>query len=96
MSPMIRNESVTGMKFKFNSDYLTCDTCAAGKIVRAPFPKRSHGSSSILEIVHTDLCGPMRTESKGGARYLLTFTDDYSRWTEIYLLHDKSEVAANS
>lgn len=44
--------------------------------------------------MHADLCGLMRTQSQGGARYLLTLTDDYSRWTEIHLLRDKSQVSS--
>jgi hypothetical protein len=36
----------------------------------------------------------MRIESKGGARYFVTFTDDYSRWTQTYLIRKKSEVAS--
>lgn len=34
----------------------------------------------------------MRNESKGKTKYFLTFTDDYSRWTEIHFLRNKSEV----
>lgn len=92
MNLMKQKEAVTGLDFRVDADCPPCDTCAAGKITRAPFPKGSQGTSSLLEVVHTDLCGPMRTESIGGARYLLTFTDDYSRWTEFYLLRNKSEV----
>ena len=42
--------------------------------------------------MHTDLCGPMHIESLGGSRYLLTFTDDYSRYTTVFLLKRKSKV----
>lgn len=88
---MMQKEAVTGLKFKTDV-FSSCDTCAAGKITSTPFPKGSQDTSTLFEIVHTDLCGPMRTESNGGARYLLTFTDNFSRWTEIYLLHRKSEI----
>lgn len=94
MNIMVQKELVTGIDSDLKLDSSLCETCAAGKITRLPFPKQSQRASSLLEIVHTDLCGPMRTTSLGGARYLLTFTDDYSRWTEIYLLRTKSEVAS--
>jgi transposase InsO family protein len=49
-------------------------------------------ASEVLELVHSDVCGPMPVESKGRARYFLTFTDDKSRKTWIYFLHLKSQT----
>jgi len=46
----------------------------------------------ILEIIHSDVCGPMQTITPGGKRYVLTMIDDYSGYTEIFLLAHKSEV----
>lgn len=72
---------------------LQCDTCVRGKMTRLPFPKKSNTSTKeVLELIHTDVCGPMQTVSSGGKRYILTFIDDYSRYTVIYLLKYKSEV----
>jgi hypothetical protein len=42
-----------------------------------------------LEIVHSDVCGPMRTTSLGGARYFVTYIDDFSRNVWVYLLKSK-------
>ena len=50
------------------------DTFPAGKSVRA---------NANLEIVHSDLCGPMQTTSIGGSHYVLTFIDDYTRKTWV-------------
>ena len=51
---------------------------------RQSFPKQcEHRSTELLEIVHSDLCGPMQVESVGGSKYMLTFTDDYSRYTTV-------------
>jgi len=61
-------------------------------MTRAPFPKKSQRSSELLEIIHSDICGPMRVESNGKTRYFITFIDDYSRWCEIRLLKRKDEV----
>ncbi|OWZ24243.1 Rve-domain-containing hypothetical protein [Phytophthora megakarya] len=59
------------------------------------FPERSVSKSSrVLQLVLTDVMGPMRTLSKSGARYVLTFLDDYSRYVVTYFLKNKSEVAA--
>ena len=70
-----------------------CESCVLGKMHRLPYPsKTEHRSKTILELVHTDLCGPMQIDSVGGSRYLLTFIDDFSRYTVVYLLKRKSEV----
>jgi len=46
-----------------------------------------------LDLVHTDLCGPMKVTSIGGAKYILQFIDDSSRWGQVYFLKSKSEVS---
>ena len=45
-------------------------------------------------MVHTNLCGPMQTESIGGSFYFLMFIDDFSRKIWIYFLKHKSETFA--
>ena len=45
-----------------------------------------------LQLVHSDVCGPMPTESLGKKRYFVSFTDDYSRCSQVYLMKQKSEV----
>ena len=65
-----------------------CEICLKGKMQRIPFPKQSERkTNAVMDIVHTDICGPMRNATLGGKRYLLTFIDDYSRYTVIYMLH---------
>lgn len=70
----------------------TCEVCSKAKITALSFGKKSHRSGQLLDIIHVDVCGPMRNESKGKARYFLTLTDDYSRWTEVRFLRKKSKV----
>lgn len=60
---------------------------------RFKFPHKSENrAKSILDLVHSDVCGPMQTMSPSGKRYILTFIDDYSKYAVIYLLAHKSEV----
>jgi len=71
----------------------TCENCIQGKMSRKPFPNvSSRKSKNILEIIHSDVCGPMQTTTPGGKRYVLTMIDDYSSYTQIFLLAHKSEV----
>lgn len=45
-----------------------------------------------LSLIYTDLCGPLSTPSSSGSRYILTLTDDFSRFTWIYFLKHKSDT----
>ena len=83
---------MTGIQANPLDEFFTCDACTAGKITALPFPKKAERASAPLERVHTDLFGPTRTATLGGAKYMLTFTDDYTRWTETYLIREKSDV----
>ena len=46
----------------------------------------------LLELVHSDLCGPMKTKTLGGALYFVTFIDDCSRKLWVYVLKTKDQV----
>lgn len=84
---------VQGMDVRTCAHVLTCEVCKKGKMSRKHFPKKSQSKTQdILDLVHTDLCGPMRTVTPGGKKYILTCIDDYSRYCIIYLLSKKSEV----
>ncbi|CAL1680763.1 unnamed protein product [Lasius platythorax] len=75
-----------------NSSSNGCEACLEAKITRSPFPIKSDRTTAVLDLVHTDLCGPMRIPSIGGAKYILHFIDDCSRWGQIYFLKSKSDV----
>ena len=49
-------------------------------------------ANDLLEIIHTDVCGPMSVVAHGGYRYFFTFTNDLSRYGYIYLMIHKSEI----
>ena len=52
-----------------------------------------HVSSwKCIFLVHTDVCGPMSVEARGGYRYFLTFTDNLCRYGYIYLMKHKSKM----
>ena len=70
----------------------TCKGCAQGKNIKNPFPKSDTKTKGTLELIHSDVCGPMPSISLSGYEYYFTFIDDYSRNTWIYLLRNKSKV----
>ena len=60
-------------------DYESFDTsepCLMGKMTKTPFSETTERASHLLEIKHTNECGPMSVEARGRYRYFLTFTDD--------------------
>eukprot|EP00171_Calliarthron_tuberculosum_P004931 IDg4931t1 len=66
------------------------------KIPRTSIPKTSQSSSvGTLDLVHSDVAGPLSVPSKGGARYFVTFIDDNSRWVTVYPIKSKSESFAS-
>ena len=77
--------------FDFES-FDTCEACLMGKLARTPFIGNVERASELLEIIHTDVCGPMSIPVRGGFLYFITFTDDLSRYGYIYLLKNKSKT----
>ena len=70
----------------------TCEGCIEGKQQRLPFSVEGATlATKPLEIVHFDVCGPMKTTSMGAAKYFVTFIDDFSRKVWLYPIKAKSE-----
>lgn len=87
-----RNGKVHGLNLGNVIDIVNCEICLSEKMTIIPFPKTSNRSTKVLEIIHTDVCGPMRVAFVGKGRFIATFIDDYSRWCQIYIFKRKSEV----
>ena len=74
----MKNGAVEGVTYQKKGDTSksSCVVCCEGKQTRLPFPLSSSKSENMLELVHTDVCGPMENKSLGMARYYLSFVDD--------------------
>ncbi|GJW07235.1 retrovirus-related pol polyprotein from transposon TNT 1-94 [Tanacetum coccineum] len=88
-----KNDIVIGLpKLKFVKDHL-CSSCELGKAKRKSFhTKTTPSSKRRLQLLHMDLCGPMRVESINGKKYVLVIVDDYSRYTWTHFLRSKDET----
>ena len=77
----VTNNEVRGIHLKsdeMKKGHQFCEPCVEGKMSRKPFPKAvGSKASDVLDLVYSDVCGPMSTETLGGARYFVSFTDDY-------------------
>ncbi|KAD3336165.1 hypothetical protein E3N88_31684 [Mikania micrantha] len=69
-----------------------CEGCVLGKQHKLSFQPSQKRATRILEIIHSDVCGPMPVNSLGRSKYFLLFVDDFSRMTWVYFLEKKSEV----
>lgn len=75
-------------------DTQACKGCLLGKHTHQPYPSSESRASRALELVHSDVCGPMATETPSGYKYFVTFTDDFSRKCWVYFMRLKSETFA--
>ncbi|KAL0394340.1 UNVERIFIED_CONTAM: hypothetical protein Slati_4400200 [Sesamum latifolium] len=55
-------------------------------MTKKPFVRQSALASGLLDLIHTDVCGPLNTPTRGGYSYFITFTDDHSRYGYVYLM----------
>ncbi|GJZ25712.1 zinc finger, CCHC-type containing protein [Tanacetum coccineum] len=70
-----------------------CDVCLIGKHSRAPFPKKAKArSTSPLDLVYGDLCGPISPPTPSGKKYIFLLVDDYSRYMWVYFLSTKDQT----
>ena len=58
---------------------VVCKQCQLGKMTKSSFKSKTYTSKEILEIVHTNLCGPIDVQRYKGDKYIMLFVDDYSR-----------------
>jgi len=91
---LVKKKLILGIKLNGDkvNELLSCDVCLRGKMSELPFTKATEPCTKKLNIVYSDVVGPMRIKSFGGARFFVTFIDDSTRWCEIYILKNKSEV----
>ena len=89
MEILMKRELIPKMCF---GDKEFCEHCVYGKHHKRSFKTGSHTSKGILDYIHSDLWGPSRTKSCGGASYFISFIDDYSRKVWVKFLKSKDEA----
>ena len=78
---------------KFEESIKDCEVCILSKIEKLPFEQHRSRAERPLQIIHSDLMGPIRPTSwPGQKKYIMTFVDDYSRYAKIYCLKSKDEA----
>jgi len=83
---------VTGLDLPKSFHPIQCKHCNNAKIHCLPFQQSDSRARNILELIHTDICGPLQVPSLGGARYFATFIDDKSRHIDVAFLKSRGEI----
>jgi hypothetical protein len=88
----ILREIVNGVP-EFNTEHQeVCKGCVIGKYAKTSFPSSDNKVTGILDLIHTDVCGPMSFASLSGFLYYATFIDDFSRESWIFFMKTKGQV----
>ena len=61
-------------------------------MTKSSFKSKTYTSNVVLELVHTNLCGPIEVQSYKGDKYIMLFVDDYSRMMKVMFLKHKSDA----
>jgi hypothetical protein len=69
-----------------------CKGCMLCKNIKKTFPSSDSRAQGILDLVHSDVCGPVSSPSLSGCLYYVIFIDDCSRKCWIYFLKEKSDT----
>ena len=85
----LASKSIEGLPKMQEKHEGVCKGCVKGK---KTFPSSKSKAKGILEIIHSDVCGPMSSSSLSGYVYYVSFIDDFSRMTWIYFMKNKDEV----
>lgn len=79
---IVSRNIVSGVQLASTSEF-NCIGCLIGKEKPVSFPSSTTTTTSVLELTHYDVVGPLNIPSLGVASYFITFLDDYSNWTAV-------------
>ena len=85
-------KKVRGLPKLKKPENIMCKQCQLGKMTKSSFKSKTYTSNEVLELVHTDLCGPIEVKSYKGDRYIMLFVDDYSRMMRVMFLKQKYDA----
>ncbi|KAH0776458.1 hypothetical protein KY290_007869 [Solanum tuberosum] len=93
LNKLVSRDLFRGLPTLRFSDDKVCDACVKGNQIRSSFESKKQVSTTrSLELIHMDMCGPVKIQSRGGKKYILVIVDDYSRYTWTMFLRSKDET----
>lgn len=92
LKTMMSKEMLKGLpQLEVNVDNV-CAGCQYGKAHQLPYEESKYKAKEPLQLIHSDVFGPVKHPSVGGCRYMVTFIDGYSRYVWVYFMKEKSEA----
>jgi transposase InsO family protein len=88
----VLREMVTGVPDFSSEHHELCKGCALGKYTETYFPSNDSRATGILDLIHSDVCGPMSSTSLTSSLYYVVFIDDFSRKYWIFFMKTKGQV----
>lgn len=79
-------------KLNLSQSLQRCSTCIEGKQTKLPHDQHRIRAKRPLQLIHSDLIGPINPMSYDKKKYVLTFVDDYTHFTAAYVIESKTEV----
>jgi hypothetical protein len=93
LNKLLKGEHIIGLTNVHFEKNRICSACQTGKQVGAPHPSKNVVSTTRpLELLHMDIFGPVAYVSIGGNKYGFVIVDNYSRYTWVFFMKDKSKV----
>uniref|UniRef100_A0A2N9FZB6 Integrase catalytic domain-containing protein n=1 Tax=Fagus sylvatica TaxID=28930 RepID=A0A2N9FZB6_FAGSY len=89
----LRSLVSSGFLGQVKHDSVDCVSCQLAKQPALSFTNSDSSSHASFDLIHSDIWGPSPTATVGGSKYFVIFVDDFSRYTWIYLMHNRSELA---
>lgn len=92
LSELVSRGLADGINMKNSAEFF-CEACQFGKLHKLPFKGNGSRASTVPgEVIHSDVCGPVPTQSIGGARFYVLFKDDATGFRYVYFIRHKSDV----
>ena len=89
---LCENQLLHGIPKNIENEYLNCEISLENKMSNLRFKNDRTRANDILQIVHTDVNGPITLTGYEGEKYFVTFIDDYSKFAIVYCIKYKSQV----
>ncbi|KAE8663053.1 hypothetical protein F3Y22_tig00113123pilonHSYRG00166 [Hibiscus syriacus] len=92
LSVMVKKSMLKGLPQLDVRTDTVCTGCQYGKAHQLPYDESKFKAKEPLELVHSDVFGPVKQQSISGMRYMVTFIDDFSRYVWVFFMKEKSDT----
>ena len=86
LNTLCKHQLVTGLPKEIENEFIKFQICLENKMHNLQFQNNRVKAKEVLEIIHSDICGPFITTGLNGERYFVSFIDDYSKLSETYCI----------